>query len=137
MSHLSNEGGTDIGGTSTTKVSGNLDLSRAIDTLVSLSENPACAQLSSSPLPLSQLEQAKGQIEEAVKNAHVDVYVGDDHIIRRASVQMTIEPPKGAGEGPESVELDLDLSLTGVNEEQEISAPDGAKPLTICSRSSA
>ena len=130
MNHLSNEGSTDIGGTSTTKVSGNLDLSQAIDTLVNLSENPACAQLSSSPLPaLSQLEQAKGQIEEAVKNAHVDVYVGDDHIIRRASVQMTIEPPKGSGEGPESVELDLDLSLTGVNEEQEVSAPDGAKPL--------
>jgi hypothetical protein len=131
INNLSNEGSADVGGASTTKVSGDLDLSGAIDTLVGLVENPACAaQLSSSPLPsASELEQAKGQINSAVKNAHVDVYVGEDHIVRRVSAQLTIEPPKGSGEGPESAELNLELSLTGVNEEQQISAPQGAKPL--------
>lgn len=131
ITNLSNEGGADVGGTSTTKVSGDLDLSKAIDTIVKLAESPACAtQLSSSPVPaLSQLNEAKGQIESAVKNAHVDVYVGEDHIIRRVSAQLTIEPPKGSGEGPESVDLNLDLSVTGVNEGQKISAPEGAKPL--------
>ena len=61
-----------------------------------------------------------------MKKAHVEVYVGDDNIIRRLAAEMTIEP-KGAG--GEKVEVEFDLSLGGVNEEQDISAPSGAKPL--------
>jgi hypothetical protein len=130
MENLSNEGGADVGGTETTKVSGDLNVSGAVDTFVNLAEEPACAaQLGASPLPPpSELDKAKGEIDKALKAAHVDVYVGEDHILRRVTAQLTIEPPK-SGEGPESVELELDVSLTGVNEEQKIEAPSGAKPL--------
>lgn len=130
MENLSNEGGADVGGTETTKVSGDLNVSGAVDTVVKLAEEPACAaQLGASPLPPpSELGKAKGEIDKALKSAHVDVYVGEDHIVRRVTAQLTIEPPK-SGEGPESVELELDVSLTGVNEEQKIEAPSGAKPL--------
>jgi hypothetical protein len=44
-------------------------------------------------------------------------------------MQLAIEPQKG-GSGPSKVDLDLDLKLTGVNEEQQISAPENAKPLS-------
>ncbi len=132
IDNLENEGSADVGGTSTSKVSGDLDISGAIDSVLKLVEDPACsAQLGAAgPLPSKdELSEAKNQVKSAVKTAKIEVYVGDDNILRRASAQLEIEPPKSSGSGPKSVELNLDLSLTGVNEEQEISAPQGAKPL--------
>ncbi len=133
IDNLENEGSADVGGTSTTKVSGELDVSGALDSALKFAEDPACAaQLGAAgSLPSSdELDEAKSQVKSAVKTAKVELYVGDDDIVRRISAQLEIEPPKGAGSGPKSVELDLDLSLTGVNEDQEISAPKGAKPLS-------
>ena len=69
-------------------------------------------------------------MRDSLKAAHVDLYIGDDHIVRRITAQATIEPPKSAKSGAKRVELDLDLTLTGVNEEQTISAPRNAKPLS-------
>lgn len=125
---LANDGGVDVDGTETTKVSGDLDVGGAIDAIIKLSENPACAaQLEAAgPLPIGELEEAKGEVTSAVKKAHVEVYVGDDDIIRRLVAELTIEPE---GSSKEKVEVDLDLTLSDVNEEQEISAPADAKPL--------
>ena len=132
VDNLSDDGEADVDGTGTTKISGDLDVSGAIDSLVELAEDPACsAQVGAAgALPSkSEVEEAKSQVAEAVKTAHVDVYVGDDDIVRQLSAQLEIDPPKGSGEGPESVEIEFELKLSEVNEEQEISAPDGAKPL--------
>jgi hypothetical protein len=127
-----NEGSADVGGTGTTKVSGDLDVSGAIDALVEVAETPACrAQLAAAgPLPSSdEIEKAEDEVGSAVKTAHVDVYVGDDDIVRQISAQLAIEPDSG-GKGPRSVEIGLELKLTGVNEEQKVSAPENAKPLS-------
>jgi hypothetical protein len=128
------EGSADVGGTGTNKVSGDLDASGAVDALIELSQDPACSeQLSAaSPLPsTAELNRAKDSVQEAVKAANVELYVGDDHIVRRIEAQATIEPPKGSGsEGAERVDLDFELILTGVNEEQTISAPRSSKPLS-------
>jgi hypothetical protein len=127
-----NEGSAEVDGTSTTKVSGDLDVSGAIDAVLEVAESQACrAQLAAAgPLPSqSEIEAAKDEVGSAVKTAHVDVYVGDDDIVRQISAQLKIEP-ENAGSGPESVEIDLDLKLTGVNEEQKISAPEDARPLS-------
>ena len=133
VDNLTNEGTADVGGASTTHVSGDLNVGGAIDAFTGLAEDPACAsQLGAAgPLPSeAELNAAKGQVESALKTAHVDVYVGDDNIVRRISAELTIEPPKGSGDdGPESVDLSFDLTIDGVNEEQTIEAPEGAKPL--------
>lgn len=128
---ISNEGSADVGGTSTTEVSGDLNASGAIDAVLEVVESQACrAQLAAAgPLPTkSEVEDAKNEIDSSVKSAHVDINVGDDNIVRRIAAQLKIEP-KGGGSGPKSVEIDIDLKLTGVNEEQTISAPQNAKPL--------
>lgn len=128
----SNEGSADVGGTSTIKVSGDLDVSAAIDSVLEVVESQACrTQLAAAgPLPSkSEVDKAKTQVSSAVKSAHVDVYVGDDNIVRQISAQLQIEPQNG-GSGPKSVEIELDLKLTEVNEEQTISAPANAKPLS-------
>jgi hypothetical protein len=132
VENLKGEGSADVGGTSTNKVSGDLDVSGAVEAAAELSENPACsAQLSAAGSSPARLEKAKAQIEESLKEAHIVLYVGDDHIVRRVTAQATVEPPKGSGgEGAKSAEIDLDLTLTGVNEEQTISAPTGSQPLS-------
>jgi hypothetical protein len=127
-----NEGSADVGGTVTTKISGDLNVSGALDALLEVAESQACrVQLAAAgPLPSkAEVEAAEDEIRSAVKPAHVEVYVGDDNIVRQISAELQIEPQNG-GKGPKSVELDLELQLTGVNEEQTISAPDNAEPLS-------
>lgn len=125
---LTSEGGEDVDGTSTTKVSGELNADRALDTIIKLLETPACAaQLEAAgPLPLDELEEARDEVTSALKKAHIDVYVGDDDIIRRVAAEVTVEP-KDSDAG--RVEVELDLTLSGVNEEQEISPPSDSEPL--------
>jgi uncharacterized membrane protein YgcG len=126
--NLENEGSEDVGGTSTTKVSGDLKVSGAIDALIQLTEDPGCsAQLEAAgPLPLSELEEAKDELAKAITKSHVEIAVGDDHIIRKFAAELTIEPPGTKGE---KVELELELELSGVNEQQSFSKPASAKPL--------
>ena len=128
LENLTNEGSADVGGTETTKISGDLNVSGALDAITSITEIPACSsQLDAAgPLPLGELEEAQGEIEKALKSASAEVYVGEDNIIRRFSAQLEIQP---AGSN-ESVSIDVDLALNGVNEGQEISIPSGAKPLS-------
>lgn len=128
VENLTNEGSAEVEGTETTKVSGDLEAAGAVDALIKLTENPSCrAQLEAAgPLPLSRLKKAKGELSGALKKAHVDVYVGDDNIIRKVAAELTIEPTASSHE---KVEVDFELILDGVNEEQEISAPSGAKPV--------
>lgn len=132
VENATNKGSVDVGGTSTTEVSGDLDVSGGLDALLEVIESQACrAQLAAAgPLPSkSEVDKAKDEVSSALKSAHVDVNVGDDDIVRRIAAQLTIEP-KDEGSGPKSVEIDIDLKLTGVNEEQTISAPQNAKPLS-------
>lgn len=128
--NLKNEGSADVNGTSTTKISGDLAVSGAIDALVKLSEDPACSsQLEAAgPLPLNKLEEAKSELSKAIKKSHVELYVGEDNIVRKVAAELTIEPPEAKGE---TVELELELSLGGVNEEQSFSEPSNAKPLEV------
>jgi hypothetical protein len=126
--NLENDGSADVDGTATTKVRGDLSVDGAVDALIKLTEDPACSsQLEAAgPLPIGELEEAKGELSKAIEKAHVDLYVGDDDIIRKVDAELTIAPPEAADE---KVELDLELTLSGVNEEQSFSSPSGAKPL--------
>jgi hypothetical protein len=130
VDNSSNEGSADVDGTETTKISGDLDVGGAIDAIIKLTEDPACSKQleAAGPLPIGELEEAKSELTAAVKKAHVEVYVGDDDIIRRLAAELTIEPKETRNE---KVEVEFELSLSGVNEEQDISAPSGAKPLQV------
>jgi hypothetical protein len=126
--NLEDEGSEDIDGTSTTKVSGDLNVDGAIDALIQLTEDPACSsQLEAAgPLPIGELEEAKGELTKAIKKSHVEIAVGDDDIVRKFAMELTVEPPDAKGE---KVELEMDLTLSGVNEEQSFEKPSNTKPL--------
>jgi hypothetical protein len=126
VENAKNEGSAEVDGQETTKISGDLDVAAAADAMIGLSEDPACeSQIQGAgPLPLGELEAAKDEVAEAVKKAHGDVYVGEDGIIRRIAAQLVVEP-----EGQGRVDVDVDLTLSEVNEDQEIAAPANAEPL--------
>lgn len=129
--HLKNEGTVEVGGTDTTKLSGDLDPTGASDLLSELSEDPACRTVlgAAGKIPsVGSLKQSGDQLSKSLKSAHVEFYVGeDDHIVRRIVTHLLVEPK---GSQKETSEVDLDVTLEGVNEEQEIVAPSAAKPLS-------
>jgi hypothetical protein len=130
---VEDEGGVDVGGESTTKVSGELDVPAALEQAVEIAESPACSAQASAAggLPSgAELDEAKQEVQEAVRKANVELYVGEDDIVRRFVIELTIEPEED-GDGPSELDLRLDLRLTEVNEEQQISAPGGnTQPLS-------
>ncbi len=128
IDNLENEGSADVDGTSTTKISGDLSPEGAIDAIIGLTEDPACSSQfeAAGPLPLDELEAAKGEISKAVRKAHAEVYVGEDGIIRKVVAELTIEPKDASDE---KVEIELELALGAVNEQQDIAAPANAEPL--------
>ncbi|MBS1891194.1 MAG: hypothetical protein JST59_07870, partial [Actinobacteria bacterium] len=128
VDNLENEGGEEVEGVKTTKLSGDLEPKGAIDAIIRLAETPACSgQLEAAgPFPLEELKKLKGEITGAIKKAHADIYVGeDDHIVRKVTADLTVEPPNS----DEKAEIEFDLSLGGVNEQQTIKAPANAEPL--------
>ena len=132
IDNLENEGSADVGGTSTTKLSGDLNVSGAIDSLTTITKDQACrSQLEAAgEVPSADdLSEAEKELSRSLKDAHVELYVGDDDIVRRIVADLSLQPKK-QGDGPGKVEIDFELTLEGVNESQEIPVPENAKPLS-------
>jgi hypothetical protein len=125
--NLQSEGGADVGGTETTKVSGDFNLAGFTDAVFKLVESPVCAsQLEAAGTPpKAELDEAREEVLGALKQSHIELYVGDDDIVRKAAVEMTVAPKDSDGE----VEAEIEATLTGVNEKQSFSAPSDTKPL--------
>jgi hypothetical protein len=128
LTNLKNEGEADVEGTSTNHISGDLDVGKTVDALKNALRNAsAIAALggSASQLPSpDQLDRVTG----AIKQAHFDLYSGkDDHLLRRLTVVVSIEPPSGS---VKKVDVSFDYSLGKVNEPQTIEPPSNAKPFS-------
>jgi hypothetical protein len=125
------EGSEEIGGADTTHVTGSLDVPVFLQDLNRIIER-APRQGGDRARPLS--EQERRQIEQAVRNATVDVYSGEeDRILRRLHVDLGFAVPEAARERTQGVsggQVGFDLTIAGVNEDQEIRAPTGARPLS-------
>jgi hypothetical protein len=128
VDNLENEGGEEVDGVETTKLSGDLNPKKAVEAVIKLSENSACsAELNATgALPLDQLKEQESELTDTIKEAHVTVNIGEeDHIPRKVTADLTIEP-KGS---TESAEVELEFTLSKVNEKQTIKAPAGAEPI--------
>jgi hypothetical protein len=122
LTNLTNEGDADVEGTTTTHISGDLDINKAVDAIQKALA--ATGGLAGTSLPPAALDQLKS----AITKAHFDVYSGnDDHLLRRFALDLAIEPPQG---DVSSVDVTLDVTLGDVNQPQTITAPSNAKPLT-------
>ncbi len=116
-------------GVEVTHVRGELDASRFVDGLSQL--GPA------SDLPegdyLDEVGKNKAMLERVIGEPQVDVYVGEDRILRRLAVEADLNLGaigEGAG-GARDGKVLLDVTLSEVNKPQTITAPDGLRDVPL------
>jgi hypothetical protein len=137
-----------VGGADTTHVSGKVDVPKFLEDVnrILARSNPAqqqgdaCAteqeqgsENENQPKPRQLSEQDRKQIADAIKDARVDIWSGDeDRMLRRMNVQLKFEVPEAERQqarGLQSGDLRFDMTIGALNEEQKISAPSDARPL--------
>lgn len=126
------EGTETVGGAETDHISAELDVPALLDDIDKLLAEVArqgLAGATGQDVPSSIPAEDRAQIEEAVKEASIDVWSGtEDHTLRRLALALTIEPPEGES-GPRSLELSLTFELAELNEPQAIAVPRSTRPL--------
>ena len=121
-----NAGEAKVGDDDTIKITGGVDVAKLLDDV-----NKALAQASSLGLsgtgqvPSQLTDAQKRQAVQAIKDPRVEIYSGkDDQILRRLVVKMGVDDTNSKT----TATVGLDLSITDLNEDQEIAEPSGAKP---------
>jgi hypothetical protein len=111
------DGEEEVAGVPTTKVRTSIDLPRMLRDLNNLTDEPRA------PFPFD--------VDEAVGDAQLDVWIGDDDIWRRISMETDFEVPEGRREpgGPTGGSLSFYLELEDPNEPVEIEGPAEARPV--------
>ena len=116
--------GGSVEGVETDKVSGDIDLAAALKAGASLSKS--MGGTSGAPaLTDSQVESLSKQVNDMVKTAHVDMYVGKtDHRVHRTvfTIDAAMDDSTKSSSGIESVSVNLDVT-TGDSSAPDVSAP--------------
>lgn len=123
------DGEEEVGGVDTYKITGSVNVKELVPDILEAAkkaQSVAGAAAAGRKVPEvtdAQLDAAAKQIEKL----DVAIWTGkDDNILRKVEVDTAIN---GLKEG-EKVEGTFSLTLTNVNEEQDISAPSDTKPIT-------
>jgi hypothetical protein len=124
-----NEGEAKVGDDDTIKITGGVDMNKLLDDLdQALKKTRELGVQGSQDLPTQLTAEQKKQVVDAVKNPKVEIYTGkEDTTLRRMVVSLGIVAPQGSGASG-SADLKLDLSISDLNEDQEVAEPSGAKP---------
>ena len=126
LTNLKNEGSADVQGTETTHVSGDLDVTKLVDGLKSLATGAGVLGALGGGASQLPTPDELDQLKNSIKQAHFDIYSGnDDHILRRITIALSIEPTTGT---TDKADVNFDLTLADVNESQTIEAPSNPKP---------
>jgi hypothetical protein len=129
-----NEGTEDVGGAETIHVSADVDVAAFVNDLDDLLGRASNLGVQNQQLPEELTQAQKKQIEEAIQDVRFDLYTGkDDKILRRIEVEFGFELPRALREDAQGVErgkVDMALEIADVNEEQQITPPKDARPLS-------
>jgi hypothetical protein len=135
LTNLSNEGSTAVDGTSTTHISGDLDLDKAPGVLRFVLSNSRAltflglGNLGGSKLPPDSQavnSQIVAAADRLINAAHVDIYSGkQDNVLRRLAIHLSL-----SGVSVETVDVSLDIQLSDLNKPQTIEAPPNPKPFS-------
>jgi hypothetical protein len=130
-----NEGDEDIEGVKTTHVSAGVNLPALLDDvndLLKRTDQLGLTKTQRQQLPAQLSSSTKKQIQDAVKEAKVDVFTGkDDKTLRRLELSVSFDVPeqlKTQAQGVEGGDVGLTLELADLNQKQDISAPASARP---------
>jgi hypothetical protein len=122
VTDLAESGQEDLGGVSTTKVTGRLDAERM---LRDFNRIPGA-----DPIPESALDQ----VDDVLGDVEFEAWIGEDDIWRRISAETDFRPPESPG-GPESGSVSFEMELDNPNQPVEIEAPADARPIDELLRS--
>jgi hypothetical protein len=119
-----NEGEAKVGDEDTIKITGGVDVSALLDDINNALEKASSLGLDQGgQVPERITEAQKRQVIESVKDPRVEIYTGkDDQILRRMVVDVGVEDEGTSGT------VAFDVSITELNEDQEIAEPSDAKP---------
>ena len=135
LTEATNEGTEEVGGAETIHVSGGIDVPRLLADLNRvLAQAGELGVAGAGEVPQELSEEQRAQIAESVRSAEVDLWTGeDDKILRRLTVAVTFAVPEDAREqvgGLSAGRVNLDFTIADVNSDQDIEAPDDARPLS-------
>jgi hypothetical protein len=131
LTNARNAGEAKVGDADTIKITGGVDVGKLLDDVnTALGRAASLGLQGSGKVPQKLTAQQRKEITDAVKSARVGIYTGqEDKILRRMVVAVDVVPPAGSTDDFTSAAVRLDLSITDVNEDQDIQAPSNAKPL--------
>jgi hypothetical protein len=123
-----NAGEAKVGDTDTIKITGDVDVPALLDDVNNaLAKAKSLGIQGSEAVPSKLTDEQRKQIQDAVRELNVEIYTGkEDTTLRRMVVNLGIQAPEGAD--VDSADIDFDLQLLELNEDQEVSEPEGAKP---------
>lgn len=124
------KGTEDIGGTETVHVSARVNVPRMLEDVSKIAERAGGAAGAQGRQVAQQLSPAQRvQLARSVRSARIDVYSGvDDKSLRRLVV--TLDLAGRTGSGATGSRVAFALTLSELNEQQTVSAPKNAKPLS-------
>ena len=127
LTDAKNEGDAKVGDDDTIKITGGIDVDKLLDDV-----NNALAKASSLGLgaaggevPEKLTDAQRQQVLDAVKDPKVEIYTGkEDSILRRLVVDLGIQDTGSGTSGT----VAFDISISDLNEDQDIAEPSDAKP---------
>ncbi len=127
LTNPKNEGEAKVGDDDTIKITGGVDVNKLLDDVnKALQKTRELGVQGTEQLPSQLTDAQKKQVADSVKDPKVEIYTGkEDKILRRMVISVSlVDAQNEAG----SADIKLDLSISDLNEDQEISEPSGAKP---------
>jgi hypothetical protein len=130
LTNAKNAGEAKVGDTDTIKITGDVDVPKLLDDVnTAIEKLRSAGGGSAAGLPDQLSEQDKQEAAKAIKDVSVEIYTGaDDRLLRRMLIALKLDVP--TDQGNQALDVKLDMQFTDVNEDQEIEAPDDAKPFS-------
>ncbi|MBA2506775.1 MAG: hypothetical protein H0V29_12685, partial [Thermoleophilaceae bacterium] len=131
LSDAKDEGEADVGGEQATHVSSQVDVAKMVTDLNEVVDKAPAATTGGQKPPKITEAQIK-KITDVVKEPRLDVFVGDDDKLRKVAMDIEFDVPEGdrkASGGIESGKIAFAIEFTKVGEDQDIKAPENAKPI--------
>jgi hypothetical protein len=121
-----NEGEAKVGDEDTIKITGGVDVAKLLDDIDAALEKVGSLGLQGAgPVPEKLTPQQREQVLESVKDPRVEIYTGqEDQILRRMVVSLAIEDAGNDSSGT----VVFDVSITDLNEDQDVAEPADPKP---------
>jgi hypothetical protein len=123
-----NEGDAKVGDDDTIKITGGVDVARLLDDVNNALEKASALGLGNTgQVPEKLTEAQKQQVVDAIKDPRVEIYTGkDDQILRRMVVNLGVDDKSSNTSGT----VAFDVSITDLNQDQDIAEPSDAKPFS-------